>query len=543
MTTAHTSVVIVGAGPTGLTAAALLADHGVPSVILERWDDVYPQPRAVHLDDEVYRVLGRLGLAEEFAAISRPGRGLRLVTSTLDLIAEFARDPDPGVHGYPAASMFDQPELERILRNAVARRSDLVTLRGGTEVGAITQGDTAVTVHATDRATGEPFTVEGAYLLGCDGAGSVTRSVVGTRWRDLGFSQRWLVIDIETTADLRQWDGVQQVCDMQRAATFMRIGDTRYRWEFQLREDESASDFADLDAVRPLMRPWLAHLVHPDLQLIRSAEYTFNARVAQRWRDRRIFLLGDAAHLTPPFIGQGMGAGVRDAANLSWKIAATLSGSVPSASLDSYEDERKPHAVGLIRLAMMTGALMTGGGRGGDRARRCVAPILARTPAVANRLTDSATPPLSRSYYVRGGARRLPAALRGATGTAAALPGTLAPNTPAYPDGGRLDGRPPGFVLISRVEPTAEHRFEISRRGATVLVDTAGGLADWLAAHHAVAAVVRPDGTVMAAGRSVREIYTQIPTVLPLQGRADTDRSPRSRNLNNASATDETEER
>lgn len=514
MTTAPPTVIIVGAGPTGLTAAALLADHGVPSMILERWAEIYPQPRAVHLDDEVYRVLARLGLAEEFARISRLARGLRLVTDTLDLIAEFPRDPEVGVHGFPTASMFDQPELERILRDAVAWRSGMVTLRGGAEVDSITQGDTSVTVHAVDRASGARFAVEGAYLLGCDGAGSITRSAVGTRWHDLGFSQRWLVIDIETTADLRHWEGVQQVCDSRRAATYMRIGNTRHRWEFQLLDGETASDFADLAAVLPLMRPWLGHLVDPDLRLIRCAEYTFNARVAQRWRDRRIFLLGDAAHLTPPFIGQGMGAGIRDAANLSWKLAAVLAGGVPPASLDSYQDERKPHAVGLIRLAMTTGALMTGGGRGADRMRGVVTPILARTPAVVSRLGDSATPPLSRSYYVRGGAvaGRLPAALRAAAG-GSALVGTLAPNAVVHADGHRLDSDPTGFVLVSLHEPTAEQRFEISRRGARILVDSAGELGDWLAGHHAAAALVRPDATVMAAGRSVHEIYTHIPTM------------------------------
>lgn len=511
-TSQRAPVVIIGAGPTGLSAAALLADFGVPSVVLERWEDVYPQPRAVHLDDEVYRILARLGLAEAFEHISRPARGLRLVTDSLDLIAEFPRGEDIGVHGFPAASMFDQPELERLLRDAVAAR-DLVTVRGGVEVVDISQRDSSVIVHAADRSTGERLTVEGAYLLGCDGAGSLTRSVVGAHWRDFGFSQRWLVIDVETTADLRQWEGVQQVCDTRRAATYMRIGDDRYRWEFQLLDGESASDYADLAAVLPLMRPWLPRAADLDLRLVRCAEYTFNARVADRWRHRRIFLLGDAAHLTPPFIGQGMGAGIRDAANLSWKLAAVLAGGVPESSLDSYESERKPHTTGLIRLAMLTGALMTGGGRGGDALRGVIAPLLARLPAFVSRLADSATPALGPSYYVRAGVAGTPVrALRGLVSADYTTAGSLAPNSVLSSSGLRLDDRAPGFALVSLDEPSPEQRFEIGRRGATVIVvDSRSGLGIWLSDHDARAALVRPDGTVMAAGRAIASIYTLIP--------------------------------
>ncbi|MGZ8178219.1 bifunctional 3-(3-hydroxy-phenyl)propionate/3-hydroxycinnamic acid hydroxylase MhpA [Williamsia sp. SKLECPSW1] len=491
-------VIIVGAGPTGLTAAAVLADHGVASIVLERWDGVYPQPRAVHLDDEVYRILGRVGVADEFAQISRPARGLRLVTSSLGVIAEFRRDPDAGPHGFPAASMFDQPELEGLLRTAVARRSDMITMRSGVEVVDMGQNDHGVTVTATDRDTGDAISVTGSYLLGCDGAGSRTRSAIGSDWRDLGFSQRWLVIDVETTADLRQWEGVHQVCDTRRAATYMRIGDTRYRWEFQLLDDESADDFSDIASVTPLLRPWLGEAAESELTLIRAAEYTFRARVADRWRDRRMFLLGDAAHLTPPFIGQGMGAGLRDAANLGWKLAAVLAGEVPAETLDSYAQERIPHVTHLVRLAVATGAAMTGGGRGGDVIRGVAAPLFARLPALSSRLTDSATPPLHRSAYVRRGR----------------LAGRLAPNAVVTADGRRLDEVGRGFRVVTADAPTDEQEFEITRRGArTVVVEPRSPLGRWLATARVRAAIVRPDGTVMVAGPSVAAVYTVLPTI------------------------------
>ncbi|MEH3156248.1 MAG: bifunctional 3-(3-hydroxy-phenyl)propionate/3-hydroxycinnamic acid hydroxylase [Gordonia paraffinivorans] len=509
-------VLIVGAGPTGLTAAALLADLGVPSVILERWDDVYPQPRAVHLDDEVYRILARLGLADEFAAISRPGHGLRLVTRDLRVLAEFGRSPDGGVHGHPAASMFDQPDLERLLRTAVARRADLITLRGGIEVQSIDQTRTGVTVVASDRDTGAPLRFDGSYLLGCDGAGSLARSTIGGTWRDLGFSQRWLVVDIETAADLDQWDGVHQVCDTERAATYMRIGDKRYRWEFQLLDHESADDHASVDAVLPLIRPWLPAGTESTLTLIRSAEYTFRARCAQTWRDRRVFLLGDAAHLTPPFIGQGMGAGIRDAANLSWKLAAVLRGGVPESSLDSYQRERIPHALSMIRLAVTVGVAMTRGGSGGDLLRRIIAPRIARIPGLSARVTDSATPPLTASYYVRHGvvADHLPQAVLGVMRGAAGLPGTLAPNAVVDSEARRLDDHLDRFLLVTVDEPSPDQRFEIVRRGGGVLtVGRDEPLGKWLSGHRVRAALVRPDGTVMAAGADVDAVYTVVPTI------------------------------
>lgn len=196
--------------------------------------------------------------------------------------------------------------------------------------------------------------------------------------RDLKFDQRWLVVDVATTADLGAWEGAHQVCDPVRAATYMRIGHTRYRWEFRLEPGESAEDYRDMARLQPLLSPWTRNTPVDDLALVRVAEYTFKAHIADRWRDRRVFLLGDAAHLTPPFIGQGMGAGIRDAMNLAWKLAGVLTGDLPERALDTYEIERKPHALALIRRAKLVGMAMTEGGEPGNLIRRIVLPLLHR---------------------------------------------------------------------------------------------------------------------------------------------------------------------
>ena len=497
----HHKVVIVGSGPSGMTAALLFARYGVPCLVLDRWEDVYPQPRAVHLDDEVYRILGDLGLAEDFAAISRPGRGLRLCTKDIRTLAEFERDPDDRPHGYPQANMFDQPELERLMRSHIARY-DSVQMRGGCEITDVQNLEDGVRVLYTSTEDGTPHWVTADYVLGCDGANSVVRRSIGSKMQDLGFEQRWLVIDIETDDDLDQWDGVHQVCDSERSATYMRIGTTRYRWEFQMLDGETLDEFTDLSAIRPLIAPWFVSGDFPDMKLIRSAEYTFKAQVADQWRDRRVFVLGDAAHLTPPFIGQGMGAGLRDARNLVWKLVGALDGQVSDSALDSYEIERKTHAKSMIQMAVAIGLAMTGGSRLTGIMRTNIAPALGYLPFIGAKVTASTTPSLARSQYVL----RSPVSVR-------ALAGKLCPNS-TLDSGARLDELAPGrFLFVSSTPVSIEQRREIERRGAVVVeVAACSDLGIWLRSGHAVAAIVRPDRTVMASGTSVPSLHTKVPT-------------------------------
>ncbi|HTJ68455.1 MAG TPA: bifunctional 3-(3-hydroxy-phenyl)propionate/3-hydroxycinnamic acid hydroxylase [Actinospica sp.] len=494
-----TDVVIIGAGPTGLTAASLLARYGVNCVVLDRWPSIYPQPRAVHLDDEVYRILARIGVADEFAAISRPGRGLRLLDPRRRVLAEFRRGTEPGRHGFPAANMFDQPDLEGVLR-ANLKQLRNVELIGGVEVTAIDQDededqdDAAVNVRYTITTTGETTAIRARYLLGCDGANSITRTTIGSFMRDLNFAQRWLVVDIATEADPGHWEGVHQVCDPTGAATFMRIGDARYRWEFQLSPGRSADDYRDLDQLRPLIAPWTMHVPDEHLNLIRVADYTFRAQIADRWRDRRIFLLGDAAHLTPPFIGQGMGAGLRDAMNLTWKLAAVIGGSLPESVLETYETERKPHARAMIRLAKLVGTAMTRGGRPGNALRALIAPRLRHVPGINGLILSSKTPALRRSELVIK--PRFPGNLPGSL-----VPATLLPDAP--------DAR---FTLVTNLHPSSQQHAVAGQRGIVVHTARPGTpLSRWLRSGRTHAALVRPDGTVMCTGRDIEEVINALP--------------------------------
>ncbi len=496
-------VVVVGAGPVGVTAATLLGQYGVECLVLDRWDGVYPQPRAVHLDDEIYRILARLGIAEQFAAVSRPTRGLQLIDRNHRVFAVFDRAGENGRHGHPRANMFDQPELEQLMRTNLKEQAT-VSLRGNVEVTDVAQdGQGRVRVDFTDGLTGEHESVLATYVLGCDGANSVVRTAIGSTMEDLRFEQRWLVIDVASTVELDQWEGVHQVCDPDRAATYMRIGDTRYRWEFRLLPGETATDFESIEALQPLIGPWVEDIPCDQLELVRVAEYTFRAQVADRWRDRNVFLLGDAAHLTPPFVGQGLCAGLRDSMNLSWKIAGVLSADLPESVLDTYEVERKPHARALIQLAKLIGVSMTQGGRAGDLLRRAIAPRLHWVPGLRARLLDSETPPLSRSELVDR--RRLRTSLTGRLCPNAVLAGDL-----RYDD---LTRR--GFVLVTGVPLSPAQRALLASRGTEVLeVAPDSPLHTWLADGNAAAALVRPDFTVLRVGRDVAALCEAAPRFL-----------------------------
>jgi 3-(3-hydroxy-phenyl)propionate hydroxylase len=495
-------VVVVGAGPTGSTAALALAALGVESVVLERWPEVYPQPRAVHLDDEVYRILARLGLADDLARLTRPTRGLRLVDSSLRTLAHLDRDGVSPATGHPRANLFDQPVLDGVLRERL-RAEPRVRLLAGREVTKVSQTspDVVEVRHRDAAGGGDEEVLEARFVLGCDGAHSLVRTAIGARYEDLGFEQRWLVLDVDTTSDLGHWDGVHQVCDSTRAATYMRVGATRHRWELQLLDHEDAAQFPDLASVLPLLRPWLREVDPSTLDLVRSTGYTFRAAVADRWRDGRLFVLGDAAHLTPPFIGQGMGAGVRDADNLAWKLAGVLDGSLGLDVLDTYETERSAHAGAMIALARAMGLTMTSAGRAGDVARRALLPLVPRLPVLRTLAVDSATPTLVASALVRrGGGDR--------------LAGRLCPQA--------VDGVPaldrelgPGWWFVSTAAPSPGCVDVLRDRGVTVVdAPRYAELAAWLSRARCRAALVRPDRTVLASGDDVAALVAAAAALL-----------------------------
>jgi 3-(3-hydroxy-phenyl)propionate hydroxylase len=527
------AVIVVGAGPAGCTVSLLLADSGIPVTLLERQTQPYPLPRAVHLDDEVARTLDRIGVTEGFLARSRPGSGLRLLDASHRVMAEFSRDHQASQHGFPQANMFHQPDLEELMLARVEAHP-LITLRRGAEATGIdgTAGpvtaDPAGPVRVHARVAGETQTFTGPVVLGCDGANSTIRELAGITMQDLGFTERWLVVDIQVPAGLDTWDGVEQICDPARAATFMQVTGDRYRWEFRLRDGEDQAGLITPAALGRLLQPWTGRDDLDGLQIIRSATYTFRAQMASRFRSGRIFLLGDAAHLTPPFIGQGLAGGLRDADNLAWKLAYVLTGRAGDDLLDTYDTERRPHATALVKKAVRVGWAMTGGQDWAAAARRIALAAAVRSDRICQAMGSTATPRLKTGALQHTPRRRMvlsgiPAVLR--PGSLIANPLVSAGDGPPVRLDAILAGR--AAVLTARRPDPALTAFY--RRHGLVLVRisspdgiyTPGGSgaqqdAGWigvrladdappaamraLTANPALTVIVRPDRVIAAAG-------------------------------------------
>ena len=455
---------IIGFGPVGATLAHLLAQQGLSVLLLDREAAAYHLPRAVHVDDEVMRIFQGIGLAPAILPDTHVSPGMRFVDAGGRLLMDWSRPMAPTPQGWHASYRVHQPALERVLRDALATRPG-VTCETATEVTAVapdTEGVTLATTRGPRRA---------AWVIGCDGARSFLRGVIGGGMEDLGFDERWLVIDLILTRPRPELgDHSVQFCNPARPATYVRgVGDRR-RFEITLHPDEAPGDRLAAAEVWRLLADWITP---EDARLERSAIYTFRSAVARRWRDGRLLIAGDAAHLTPPFMGQGMCAGLRDAANLGWKLARVQRGEAPAALLDSYQAERAPHARAYIETAVRLGGLINtramaaalgGGGEDGPVRMRSIAPAL-----------GGFTAPLGRPVP-----------------------------QPVLADGRWLDDRiGPRFAVLLHPEAAAALDAgvmdRLAARGAALVADPA--LAPWLGTLDAAAALVRPDRQLLALAR------------------------------------------
>jgi len=336
-------VILVGCGPTSAVLANLLAPYGWRIAIFEKDVEIYDLPRAVFFDDEIMRIFQQIGLSNDIIKDTNQVHGMQLLNADGEMLAEYIAETTPESSGWYAGYMFHQPTLEKILRNGLKRFSN-VTLHPGVEVSKITQLNQSVMVEVVTK--NGSLNYSSKYLVGCCGARSITRSVIETNIQDFHADQSWIVIDIELLKDVSLPKYTVQYCNPLRPSTFIPTPGPFRRFELMLMPGESAEQMLHPSKISELLAQWLAP---EDYQITRSAIYQFHALIAEKWRSGSILIAGDAAHQMPPFLGQGMCSGIKDAANLSWKLDAVLKGSASPKLLDTYEAERKPFVEEVIR--------------------------------------------------------------------------------------------------------------------------------------------------------------------------------------------------
>ncbi|PXX28627.1 3-(3-hydroxy-phenyl)propionate hydroxylase [Burkholderia pyrrocinia] len=344
----NVDVLIVGFGPVGAAAANLLARHGVNVLVVDKATDIYMAPRAIALDNEALRILQLVGVTEhELETVAIP-----CVRMRSPLLGEFGKANTLGsIDGHPKLVTFYQPDLERCLRS---RLQQYPCARAALGVALLGIESGPASIAATlDLGLGRIHDVQARYLIGADGASSLVRQLIGQEFKGKTFVEDWLIVDARNVP--RPIDHVEFICDHRRPTPHMTAPGARERWEFMLRPGETREEMESDARIRELLAPW----GNVDNMVIeRKAVYRFHARTVKAFSQGRVFLAGDAAHITPPFVGQGLVAGLRDAANLCWKLASVIHGHASPQILATYDQERRPHVKAMIRFAQLMGRLV-----------------------------------------------------------------------------------------------------------------------------------------------------------------------------------------
>lgn len=508
-----TSVLVVGAGPCGTTIANLLGVYGIDAVVIDKDVDIPPFPRAVGVDDESLRVFQAAGLAEHLHADMIQNQQLRYFDSKGRSIIGVAPDDRP--FGWPRRNSFLQPLLDRALRDGLERFKSIRLL---TEAELVSLSESADGITATVRSGGKESTIQATYLVGADGGSSFVRKALGIELAGSTHGSRWLVVDTLNSPIHAPYAG--NYIDASRPFISIDLPYGYRRFEFQLHADEADEAALDPEFVKQLIRERFEWPGEIEI-CVRPRVYLHHSRVAARFRSGRSFLAGDAAHLQPPWFGQGMNSGIRDAANLAWKLAAVLRGDASDAILDSYESERKGHAQDMVKLASFLGRIYAPKSRFGESVRSFGLRKLRHFPRAYEYVTKMKFKPMPR--YVEGvvvpdgqesgpvGRMLIQPFVEDSERTRLKLDDAIGPwfsiiglNTDPYL---HLDeesityweGIGARFFRLNRSRPGPGFVEEGSR--AELLDDVEGKFRDWQWAHNRDILFVRPDRYVAAACR------------------------------------------
>jgi 2-polyprenyl-6-methoxyphenol hydroxylase-like FAD-dependent oxidoreductase len=501
-------VAVVGYGPVGQLAAILLGRMGHSVAVLERWPELYPRPRAVHYDDEIARVFQRIGIAERLAPITEPATTYEWKNAGDQTLLTLDRS-EPGRSGWPAATMFTQPQLEAVL-DETARALSTVEVHQGWELTDLHDEGEQVRLSVRRGAgdgvswapTGERQELSAGWVIGCDGANSLVRERMGTPVEDLGFVFDWLIADT-VPHDPGLLAGVNlQRCDPTRPTTLVSGGPGRRRWEWMLLPGETREQVENAEFVWSMLAA--SGISAADVELERFIVYTFRARWAERWREGRLLLAGDAAHLMPPFAGQGMCSGIRDAFTLAWHLDLVLKGLADESTLDAYTSERRGHLQHAIAVSVELGKVICISDEAEAAARDEVLLAVAADPDMP--AIEPPVPNLGPGLH-EGVAADQPGAA-----------GSLFPQALVQTATGRMlleDTLPGGFVLYALdVEPRtllgADSAALLEQLGTAFVavtseLDSEGAYRDWFESNGATAALVRPDFYVFGTATTAAE--------------------------------------
>lgn len=502
-------VVVVGYGPVGQLLALLLGRAGHRVAVLERWPSFYPMPRAVHFDHEVARIFQGVGLRPDTSPSIEPYDDLYVWRNAERNTLLNVDWSGVGPTGWHTSNFFTQPLLEPEL-DALVQAQPTVDVQRGWQ--ALTVQDDPAAHHVTivagqtegADATGQRRTLTARYVVGADGANSMVREAIGSPVHDLGFVFDWLIVDLvlheQRSFDPPAW----QLADPARPTTIVPAGPGRRRWEFMRLPHETIAELNTPQRAWELLAPWD---VTPDNSTLeRHTVYTFQARWADTWRRGRLLIAGDAAHLMPPFAGQGMCAGLRDAMNVGWKLDRVLRGVSPDSLLDTYTPERTPHVRHFIDMSMALGAVI------------CIsdpAAAAARDEQMMAALQDPSLAPPTPAPP------RLGPGLLDADSPAAGLMSVQAPVSGAHSSGLLDDVLGVGGCLLladdTLLVRLADHHSQLAEAelpvvalaelaGKDAIVDTTGAYAQWLKDLGAVAVLIRPDFAVYGTAQRAEDV-------------------------------------
>ncbi|BCG05433.1 3-(3-hydroxyphenyl)propionate hydroxylase (plasmid) [Paraburkholderia sp. PGU19] len=475
-------VAVVGLGPTGATLANLLALKGMKVLVLERDADVFALPRAVHFDAECMRVFQTIGLSDALLPNLFVGPGMKFINAQGKLLIDWQRPTCIGPLGWCPSYKFHQPDLDRVLRAWLAAQPN-VDIRLRHEAFALDETAEGVSIRFEDTSCGKLRHATARYVVGCDGARSIVRRFMGTELDDLKSHERWVVVDVllkTPRPDLGDYS--IQYCDPQRPSTYTRGPDNRRRWELMVMPGDDTSRLQSPEWLWDKLSRWIT----PEVATIeRSAVYTFHSVVARGWRNGRLLLAGDAAHQTPPFMGQGMAAGIRDASNLAWKLEHVIRDDRDDSLLDTYETERSPHVREFIETAVELGN------------------VIQSRPSVRTTTDDEAT------AAIRNFVTPQPRLGEGAhLGRQQTFAGTIA-RQPRLSDERLLDdsvGYRYALLLASGLRAMYPDIVELAARADVAVVDDeAPALREWLSETGAEAILVRPDRYVYGMAHSAAD--------------------------------------